>query len=179
MFGSSFSLASAGLGDLPGDTLVPGVAVFSRRALPLAAWSNGLEISGVKADAERCCLILETGVNQRWRYGGWRPSAEAAEEAAGWEEAKAGLGGLHFLAVQVKRHWQRLVVCACVPRLDEWQRGRLEGAASPPRCLACICLCCAVYCWPGLCAAQWHTHADTHPRIQRHTHTHSLSFHLP
>lgn len=100
MFGSSFNLAAAGLGDLPGDILVPGVAVFSRRALPLAAWTNGLEISGVKADVERSCLILETGVNQRWRYGGWRPSPDSIAEAEGWEEAKQGLGGLHFLAVQ-------------------------------------------------------------------------------
>lgn len=46
MFGASFSLAAAGLAGLPPDTLVPGVAVFSRRALPLAAWTNGLEISG-------------------------------------------------------------------------------------------------------------------------------------
>jgi hypothetical protein len=48
MFGSSFNLAAAGLGDLPSDILVPGVAVFSRRALPLAAWTNGLEISGTR-----------------------------------------------------------------------------------------------------------------------------------
>lgn len=100
LFGGSFSLDAAGLGDLRGDTLVPGVAVFSRRALPLAAWTNGLEIAGVKADVERSCLILETGVNQRWRYGAWRPSPDSISEAEGWEEAKAGLGGLHFLAVQ-------------------------------------------------------------------------------
>lgn len=100
MFGSTFSLSSAGLSDLPNDVLVPGVAVFSRRALPMAAWTNGLEIAAVKADVERSCLILETGVNQRWRYGGWRPSAESVEEAEGWEEAKQGLSGLHFLAVQ-------------------------------------------------------------------------------
>lgn len=61
IFGSSFSLASAGLGDLPSDLLVPGVAVFSRRALPLAAWTNGLEIACVKADVARACLVLETG----------------------------------------------------------------------------------------------------------------------
>eukprot|EP00879_Flechtneria_rotunda_P011361 GHRR01011866.1.p1 GENE.GHRR01011866.1~~GHRR01011866.1.p1 ORF type:complete len:288 (+),score=48.00 GHRR01011866.1:247-1110(+) len=46
MFGSTFNLEAAGLGDLPSDILVPGVAVFSRRSLPLAAWTNGLEISG-------------------------------------------------------------------------------------------------------------------------------------
>lgn len=100
MFGSAFDLNAAGLGDLPSDILVPGVAVFSRRSLPLAAWTNGLEIAGVKADVERSCLILETGVNQRWRYGGWRPSPDSIAEAEGWEEAKAGLEGLHFLAVQ-------------------------------------------------------------------------------
>jgi hypothetical protein len=100
MFGSAFDLAAAGLGDLPSDILVPGVAVFSRRSLPLAAWTNGLEISGVKADVDRNSLILETGVNQRWRYGGWRPSPDSIAEAEGWEEAKAGLEGLHFLAVQ-------------------------------------------------------------------------------
>jgi hypothetical protein len=52
MFGSSFNLAAAGLGDLPSDILVPGVAVFSRRALPLAAWTNGLEISGTPANMQ-------------------------------------------------------------------------------------------------------------------------------
>lgn len=56
--------------------------------------------SGVKADVDRNSLILETGVNQRWRYGGWRPSPDSIAEAEGWEEAKAGLEGLHFLAVQ-------------------------------------------------------------------------------
>ncbi|KIZ00213.1 hypothetical protein MNEG_7749 [Monoraphidium neglectum] len=100
MFGATMSLASAGLADLPRDILVPGVAVFSRRAMPLAAWTNGLEIAGVKADVERSCLILETGVNQRWRYGGWRASPDSIEEAQGWEDAKEGTRGLHFLAVQ-------------------------------------------------------------------------------
>lgn len=56
--------------------------------------------TGVKADVDRSCLILETGVNQRWRYGAWRPSPDSISEAEGWEEAKAGLAGLHFLAVQ-------------------------------------------------------------------------------
>lgn len=100
MFGASFSLDSAGAADLPKNTLIPGVAVFSRRAMPLAAWTNGLDIATVKADVERSCLILETGVNQRWRYGGWKPSPDSIEEARGWEEAKGEVNGLHFLAVQ-------------------------------------------------------------------------------
>lgn len=100
MFGASFSLSAAGVADLPRNILIPGVAVFSRRALPLAAWTNGLDIATVKADVERSCLILETGVNQRWRYGGWKPSPDSIEEARGWEEAKGEVNGLHFLAVQ-------------------------------------------------------------------------------
>ncbi|GAX78823.1 hypothetical protein CEUSTIGMA_g6260.t1 [Chlamydomonas eustigma] len=100
MFGATFSLDSAGVADLPHNMLIPGVAVFSRRSLPLAAWTNGLDIATVKADVERSCLILETGVNQRWRYGGWRPSPDSIDEAKGWEDCKEGVRGVHFLAVQ-------------------------------------------------------------------------------
>lgn len=71
--------------------LVAGVAVFSRRALPLAAWTSGLEIAAVKADVQRSCLILETGVNQRWRYGSWKASPDAIEEAENWEDCKQGV----------------------------------------------------------------------------------------
>jgi hypothetical protein len=60
MFGATMSLASAGLADLPRDILVPGVAVFSRRAMPLAAWTNGLEIAGDPGHA----LRGRGGVNQ-------------------------------------------------------------------------------------------------------------------
>ena len=47
------------------DTSIPGVAVFSRRAVPLAAWTNGLELACLKADGDRACLLLETGVRDR------------------------------------------------------------------------------------------------------------------
>ncbi|KAG2450829.1 hypothetical protein HYH02_004663 [Chlamydomonas schloesseri] len=100
IFGSSFTLGTVGLADLPADILIPGVVVFSRRALPLAAWTNGLEIAAVKADVQRSCLILETGVNQRWKYGSWRPNEDSIGEAEGWEIAKQGVKGVHFLAVQ-------------------------------------------------------------------------------
>jgi hypothetical protein len=99
-FGADLDLAA--LDALPpgGDeALVPGVTVYSRRAAPLAAWTNGLELAAVGADASRAALVLETGVNARWRYGAWRRSPEAAAEAEAWEAAKAAAGGLHFLAV--------------------------------------------------------------------------------
>ena len=53
MFGATLSLEAAGLADLPKDILVPGVAVFSRRAMPLAAWTNALEIAGAAAGEGR------------------------------------------------------------------------------------------------------------------------------
>ncbi len=44
----------------------------SRRADPLAAWTNGLDLAAVVADTDRAFLILETGFNQRWRCALWR-----------------------------------------------------------------------------------------------------------
>lgn len=41
--------------------------------------------------SQRSCLILETGVNQRWRYGGWKTNPDAIEEAENWEDCKQGV----------------------------------------------------------------------------------------
>eukprot|EP00239_Pterosperma_sp_CCMP1384_P005130 CAMPEP_0197850300 /NCGR_PEP_ID=MMETSP1438-20131217/14943_1 /TAXON_ID=1461541 /ORGANISM="Pterosperma sp., Strain CCMP1384" /LENGTH=228 /DNA_ID=CAMNT_0043463395 /DNA_START=715 /DNA_END=1401 /DNA_ORIENTATION=+ len=86
--------------DLPPDTLIPGVAVFSQRALPLAAWTNGLELMALKVDDLMGSLILETGINSEWRYASYRRSKAACQEALDWEEAKKAVGGVHFLAIQ-------------------------------------------------------------------------------
>ena len=97
-FGSVLDIQSLGL-DVNDDTLIPGVAIYSRRANPLAAWTNGLELAAVVADTERAFLVLETGVNERWKYGAYRRTQETTEEADAWEQAKQAVGGLHFLAV--------------------------------------------------------------------------------
>lgn len=65
-----------------------GVAVYSRRAMPLAAWTSGLELANVSADADRACLVLETGVNQRWRYGNYQRTPKNTADARAWEAAK-------------------------------------------------------------------------------------------
>ncbi len=65
-----------------------GVAVYSRRAVPLAAWTSGLEVANVAADSDRACLVLETGVNQRWRYGNYQRTPENTADARAWEAAK-------------------------------------------------------------------------------------------
>ena len=72
--------------------LPAGVAVYSRRAGALAAWTNSLELAAVSADTDRAFLILDTGVNQRWRYGGYRRTVETTAEANAWEEAKQAVG---------------------------------------------------------------------------------------
>ena len=97
-FGSVLDVESIGL-DVNDDTLVPGVAIYSRRANPLAAWTNGLELAAVVADTDRAFLVLETGVNDRWKYGAYRRTQETTEEANAWETAKRAIGGLHFLTV--------------------------------------------------------------------------------
>ena len=97
-FGSTLDVEGLGL-DVTDETLVPGVAVYSRRADPMAAWTNGLELAAVAADTDRAFLILETGVSQRWRYAAYRRTLETTAEAQAWEEAKRAVGGLHFLAV--------------------------------------------------------------------------------
>jgi hypothetical protein len=40
VFGEAFGLDLVGLSDLSDDTAIPGVAVFSRRSMPLAAWTR-------------------------------------------------------------------------------------------------------------------------------------------
>lgn len=86
--------------DISDDTLVPGVAIFSRRAGPLAGWTGSLDLSNIKPDKKRACLILETGVNEKWKYAAFDKTDENLEEAQAWESAKESVGGLHFLAVQ-------------------------------------------------------------------------------
>lgn len=98
-FGAITSLERAGI-TLPPETTIPGVVVFSRRAAPLAAWTNGLEVANLIADMDRDCLILETGVSARWRYGSWVKTPDARQESQLWNAAKKAAKGLHFLAVQ-------------------------------------------------------------------------------
>ncbi|CAM6083269.1 unnamed protein product [Calypogeia fissa] len=98
-FGSIFDLGTLGL-DLPPDAMIPGVAVASERAVPLAAWTNALELSSIDAEMKRSCLILSSGVSDRWRYAFWRKGEQGDQEAQAWEKAKRRVGGLHFLAVQ-------------------------------------------------------------------------------
>ncbi|KAG2652280.1 protein TAB2 homolog, chloroplastic [Panicum virgatum] len=98
-FGAGLDLELLGF-ELEDSTLVPGVAVESSRAKPLAAWMNGLEICAMEADTGRGSLILSAGVSTRYIYSGYQKTPAATQEAEAWEAAKKACGGLHFLAIQ-------------------------------------------------------------------------------
>lgn len=98
-FGGSLDLDLLGI-EIEDNTLIPGLAVASSRAKPLAAWMNGLEACSIEADVNRACLILSVGVSTRYVYATYKKNAATTLEAEAWEAAKKACGGLHFLAIQ-------------------------------------------------------------------------------
>ena len=86
--------------NLPDDTLIPGIAVYTSRAAALAGWTKGLELACISSDTQTSSIVLETGVNDSWSYAFFRKSPELTKEAKEWEEVKRACNGLHFLAIQ-------------------------------------------------------------------------------
>ncbi|EEF44622.1 protein TAB2 homolog, chloroplastic [Ricinus communis] len=99
MFGASLDLDLLGI-EIGEKTLIPGLAVASSRAKPLAAWMNGLEVCSIEADTSRACLILSVGLSTRYIYATYKKNPVTTAEAEAWEAAKKTCGGLHFLAIQ-------------------------------------------------------------------------------
>lgn len=96
-FGESFSLD---LVNLSPDTPIPGLLVFSPRALPLAAWMSGLELAAVKyLPGKPAQLLLETGSNDAWVLATLNTDA-LKQEAERFEAAKQAANQVHFLGVQ-------------------------------------------------------------------------------
>lgn len=96
---------SIGFGDLlrvpeglSTEAMVPGIRLFSRRrALALAGWLAGLE--PVRLEVEEGQLVLEAGLDDRWRLATLSPNeATATQEALSL--ARHDAAGLQFLAVQ-------------------------------------------------------------------------------
>lgn len=96
-FGEAFPLDLAGISP---DTMVPGILIFSQRALPLAGWMSGLEIAYLDVQlGEVSQLLLETGSNDTWIMAGLnRP--ELKQEAERFMAAKEQANQVHFVAVQ-------------------------------------------------------------------------------
>ncbi|KAF5736444.1 hypothetical protein HS088_TW14G00586 [Tripterygium wilfordii] len=99
MFGAGLDLDLLGI-EADDKMLIPGLAVASSRALPLAAWMNGLEVCSIEADTSRGCLILSVGISTRYVYATYDKTPVTTSEAEAWEAAKKASGGLHFLAIQ-------------------------------------------------------------------------------
>ena len=96
-FGEAFPLELAGLAP---DTPVPGILIFSERALPLAGWLSGLEIAYLDVQLGQISqLLLETGSNDTWIMAGLN-QPELKQEAEKFMTAKAQANQVHFVAVQ-------------------------------------------------------------------------------
>ncbi|KAK8998479.1 hypothetical protein V6N11_083868 [Hibiscus sabdariffa] len=99
VFGAGLDLDLLGI-EVDDNTLIPGLAVASSRAKPLAAWMNGLEVCSVEADTSRGGLILSVGISTRYVYATYKKTPTTTNEAEAWEAAKMACGGLHFLAIR-------------------------------------------------------------------------------
>lgn len=97
-FGEGFPLE---LAQLDPDTPIPGVLLFSQRALPLAAWMSGLELAWLKLNtsSQGSALVLETGATESWFLANVGNPA-LLQEAKNFEQAKLKANGVHFIGVQ-------------------------------------------------------------------------------
>ncbi len=81
-------------------TPIPGIIIFSSRALPLAGWLSGIEIAFLKyAPGKPAQLVLETGADDRWTLATFT-DPKICQEAERFEAAKQQAQQVHFLAVQ-------------------------------------------------------------------------------
>jgi RNA-binding protein Tab2/Atab2 len=85
---------------LPPETIIPGLVIFSKRAVPLAGWMSGLEIAALDVETTPVPrLLLETGLSDRWILTPLN-KAELQAEAAQFATAKEAAQNVHFLAIQ-------------------------------------------------------------------------------
>jgi hypothetical protein len=96
-FGEAFPLDGVGISS---ESRIPGLIIYSPRALPLAAWLSGLELAFLKFDTNPPAkLLLETGASDSWIVANL-PTPQLQAEAAGFETAKSQANQVHFIAVQ-------------------------------------------------------------------------------
>jgi RNA-binding protein Tab2/Atab2 len=85
------------------ETQIPGLLIFSDRAVPIAAWMSGLELAGVRySPAPQAQLLLETGASDSWVLADVKMLTQPAiaSEAVSFEKLKRQANGVHFVAVQ-------------------------------------------------------------------------------
>ncbi|ELR97858.1 Tab2/Atab2 family RNA-binding protein [Gloeocapsa sp. PCC 73106] len=105
-FGEAFPLS---LYDLDPQLSIPGVIIFSNRAIPLAGWLSGLEIGSCYVEditpstreivRQLSRLRLETGLSDSWILADITDE-QGQSEARGFTKAKNLVQQIHFLAIQ-------------------------------------------------------------------------------
>jgi hypothetical protein len=96
-FGEAFPLE---LAQLSPETRIPGILIFSPRALPIAGWMSGLEMAYLRYETKaENRLILETGATESWVLANIR-TPQLLKEAEGFEKTKQNANGVHFIGVQ-------------------------------------------------------------------------------
>ena len=96
-FGEAFPLS---LAKITPETPIPGLIIYSPRAIPLSAWMSGLEMGWLNLETGKLPrLLLETGVSDNWILVNLTNSQTIAE-AEKFNQARANANGVHFLAVQ-------------------------------------------------------------------------------
>jgi hypothetical protein len=92
--------------NITAETPIPGVILFSGRALAIAGWMSGIELAFWKyIPGEPARLILETGSSDSWILANLK-NKQLIKEAEGFEAAKQQADRIHFLAVQSDRQSQ-------------------------------------------------------------------------
>lgn len=96
-FGEAFPLTLAGIDE---EATIPGLVIFSSRALPLAGWLAGLEVSELRVEPSKPPrLLLETGTADSWIIAPLT-NAQLQQEGEVFESTKSQVNQVHFLAVQ-------------------------------------------------------------------------------
>ena len=96
-FGEAFPLSLAGVTP---QMRIPGLIIFSPRAIPLAGWMSGLEMAWLKFEgSSRPIVRLETGISDSWILTNLTDPQTLAE-GKGFEQAKQKAQQVHFLAIQ-------------------------------------------------------------------------------
>jgi len=96
-FGEAFPLDLAGISP---ETKIPGVLIFSDRALPVAGWMSGLDLAWLRFDNKKQGrLVLETGATESWILANIK-NPQMQIEANNFEQAKNKANGVHFIGIQ-------------------------------------------------------------------------------
>ncbi len=95
-FGEAFPLAMVGISE---QMQIPGLILYSTRAVPMAAWMSGVEVVAIRYQpAPKSTLLLDTGASESWILA--RLDGATQQEAARFETSKQQANGVHFIAIQ-------------------------------------------------------------------------------